>query len=341
MLSSQRAISTATLLVVSLLIMLSMVVLSGCSSQMAKKIKVWNPDDYTVKSGDTPYSIAWRYEIDPERFSAWNSIALSNRLKAGQRLHTRKPANFDAIYAAKQKRTKAATVSGIVAAESVSKPVYLPAPKTSVSTRGEQQSGGNSKWIKARKGDSLYTLSKRSNVSIARLAQLNQLKKPYVIQPGQTIYIKPLPGSSSAKGRKTNAKKTPGSKASAMSWPRSVRWVSPAKGKVIKKFSRQGNGPKGIDIAGKMGNSVFAAADGKVVYSGNSLISYGNLIIIKHNKTYLSAYAYNRKLLVKEGVEVKAGQRIAEMGRKDKLSPRLHFEIRKNGKSVDPLKYLR
>ncbi len=346
MLSSQRFISTATLLVVSLLIMLSMVGLSGCSSQIAKKIKTWNPDDYTVKSGDTLYSIAWRYEIDPEKISAWNNIALSKRLKAGQRLHTRKPANFNAAaYEAKQKKTETARVSGIVEAEPDSKPVYLPAPKRS--TGGGQKSNTDANWIEARAGDSLYLISKRSNVSIARLAQLNQLKKPYVIQPGQTIYIKPLPASPSVKSRNTNAKNTSNSKkaptikASAMSWPRSVRWVSPAKGKVIKKFSRKSNGPKGIDIAGKMGNSVFAAADGKVVYSGNGLISYGNLIIIKHNKTYLSAYAYNRKLLVKEGTSVKAGQKIAEMGRKDKLSPRLHFEIRKNGKSVDPLKYLR
>ena len=344
MLSSQRFISTATLLVVSLFIMLSMVGLSGCSSQIAKKIKAWNPDDYTVKSGDTLYSVAWRYEIDPEKISAWNNIDLSKRLKAGQRLHTRKPANFDAaVYEAKRNKTETATVSGIVEAEPSSKPVYLPAPKSSTG-RGQKD---NANWIEARKGDSLYLISKRSNVSIARLVQLNQLKKPYVIQPGQTIYIKPLSASSSVKSRNTNArnasssKAAPTIKASAMSWPRSVRWVSPAKGKVIKKFSRKSNGPKGIDIAGKMGNSVFAAADGKVVYSGNGLISYGNLIIIKHNKTYLSAYAYNRKLLVKEGTSVKAGQKIAEMGRKDKLSPRLHFEIRKNGKSVDPLKYLR
>lgn len=341
MLSSQRFISTATFLVVSLLIMLSMVGLSGCSSQIAKKIKTWNPDDYTVKSGDTLYSIAWRYEIDPEKFSAWNNINLSKRLKAGQRLHTRKPANFDAaVYEAKQKKFETATVSGTVKAESGSSPVYLPAPKSS--PRRSQKSNTTTNWIEARKGDSLYLISKRSNVSIARLAQLNQLKKPYVIQPGQTIFIKPLPASTSAKNRTTKATNTSGSKkSSAVSWPRSVRWVSPAKGKVIKRFSRKSNGPKGIDIAGKMGNSVYAAADGKVVYSGNGLISYGNLIIIKHNKTYLSAYAYNRKLLVKEGISVKSGQRIAEMGRKDKLSPRLHFEIRKNGKSVDPLKYIR
>jgi len=108
----------------------------------------------------------------------------------------------------------------------------------------------------------------------------------------------------------------------------------------VKKFNRHRIDAKGIKYKGKRGDAILAAADGKVVYSGNGLISYGNLIIIKHNKTYISAYAYNRKLLVKEGDIVKAGQKVAEMGNKDKQSPRLHFEIRKNGKPVDPLKYL-
>ena len=198
----------------------------------------------------------------------------------------------------------------------------------------------------------MYGLSKRSGVSVERLVQLNQLKKPYTIQPGQTIFLKPLKTSASPSvatkpSNKTTKKTVATGKtkhqqpvSQTIHWPRTVRWQKPANGKVIKKFSRQRNDAKGIDIAGKLGQSIVASADGKVVYSGDGLISYGNLIIIKHNKTYLSAYAYNRKLLVKEGDKVKSGQKIAEMGRKDKLSPRLHFEIRKNGKPVDPLKYL-
>ena len=205
--------------------------------------------------------------------------------------------------------------------------------------------------MKAEKGDTLYGMSKRYGVSVERLAQLNQLKKPYIIQPGQTIFLKPLKtsGDSQYKTRKNNttvssaqktANKTQQVKSQTISWPKTVRWHKPAKGKVVKKFNRRRNDAKGIEISGKQGDAIVASADGKVVYSGNGLISYGNLIIIKHNKTFLSAYAYNRKLLVKEGDVVKTGQKIAEMGRKDKLSPRLHFEIRKNGKPVDPLKYL-
>lgn len=299
--------------------------LLGCSSNGKK----WNPEDYTVKSGDTVYSIAWRYELDPEEFAAWNNISRSKLIKPGRRLHTRKPYNFDSkSYQATNNDTSSSSSS------------------SGTYTRSTSQE----KWVKVKKGDSLYAISQRHDVSVARLIQLNQLKKPYTIQPGQTIFLKPLSTASKATTSKTaSGKPSTGTKqktttsnksAQKTSWPKSVRWQRPAKGKVIKKFNRRRNDAKGIDIAGKLGDPIVAAADGKVVYSGDGLISYGNLIIIKHNKTYLSAYAYNHKLLVKEGESIKAGQKIAEMGRKDKLSPRTHFEIRKNGKPVDPLKYL-
>ncbi len=305
-----------------LVVFFLMATLAACSSNGKK----WNPDDYTVKSGDTIYAIAWRYELDPEEFAAWNGISTSKFIKPGQRLHTRKPYNFD----------------------------------TTIDTKHESDIPYASPWVKANKGDTLYSLSKRSGVSVERLAQLNQLNEPYTIKSGQTIFLKPLKSTagssvdtrpsnkSTKKPTKKPTKKTvatattkPQQPASqTIHWPGTVRWQKPVKGKIIKKFSHQRNDSKGIDIAGKLGDVIVASADGKVVYSGNGLISYGNLIIIKHNKTYLSAYAYNRKLLVKEGDTVKSGQKIAEMGRKDKLSPRLHFEIRKNGKPVDPQKYL-
>ena len=119
-----------------------------------------------------------------------------------------------------------------------------------------------------------------------------------------------------------------------------INWAWPIKGKLIKTFNKRLNDAKGIDIAGRVGSEVKAAASGKVVYSGNGLISYGNLIIIKHNDLYLSAYAHNRKLLVKEGQQVRVGQRIAELGSTGAENPRLHFEIRKNGKPVNPVRYL-
>ena len=117
----------------------------------------------------------------------------------------------------------------------------------------------------------------------------------------------------------------------------SVAWAWPVKGKVLRGYS---DSNKGVDIAGRMGQQVLAASDGRVVYSGNGLRGYGKLIIIKHNKTFLSAYAHNSQLLVKEGQAVKKGQPIAEMGNTDADQVKLHFEIRQLGKPVDPLQYL-
>ncbi|MGC2047524.1 MAG: peptidoglycan DD-metalloendopeptidase family protein [Gallionella sp.] len=116
-------------------------------------------------------------------------------------------------------------------------------------------------------------------------------------------------------------------------------WILPAQGKVIGEFSESAN-RKGIDIAGALGQPVYASAAGKVVYSGSGLRGYGKLIIIKHNKTYLSAYAHNDKVLVKEGENVARGQKIAAMGKSDSDQVKLHFEVRRLGKPVDPAKYL-
>ncbi len=113
----------------------------------------------------------------------------------------------------------------------------------------------------------------------------------------------------------------------------------PATGKLVTGFSDTAN-LKGIDIAGKEGQPVAASAAGKVVYAGTGLRGYGKLVIIKHNATYLSAYAHNREILVKEGQQVAKGQKIAEMGNTDSDQVKLHFEIRRQGKPVDPLKYL-
>jgi len=332
MMFRQRCLSLTTFLFTVILVSC---LLTACSSNS----KQWDPDDYTVKSGDTLYSIAWRYELDTEEFAAWNGIHNSTFIKPGQRLHTRKPANFEANRNNSFEPSREQSIA------------YAPTPSTKKVKAGKNRS--DDKWVKAKKGDTLYGLSKQYDVSVDRLAQLNQLKKPYVIQPGQTIFLQPLNTGSRSSNTITAKTTTSGvsqagknktqvsqSRTQPVSWPKTVRWQRPANGKIIKKFNRRKNDAKGIDIAGKKGNAIVAAAKGKVVYSGNGLISYGNLIIIKHNKTFLSAYAYNRKLLVKEGDIVKAGQQIAEMGHKDKQRAMLHFEIRKNGKPVDPLKYL-
>ena len=113
-----------------------------------------------------------------------------------------------------------------------------------------------------------------------------------------------------------------------------------SKKKTVKKLNGQKYINKGIDISGRVGESIFAAATGEVVYAGNGLLGYGNLVIINHNETYLSAYAHNRRILVQEGQTIKIGQKIAEMGSSETSNPMLHFEIRKNGEPVDPMRYL-
>ena len=131
---------------------------------------------------------------------------------------------------------------------------------------------------------------------------------------------------------------SPTSPAASSSGDEDVGWIWPAQGTLIAGFDEAKN--KGLDISGKAGDSVLAAADGRVVYAGAGLRGYGNLIILKHNNTYLTAYAHNRTLLVKEDQSVQKGQKIAEMGNSDADRVKLHFEIRRQGKPVDPARYL-
>jgi lipoprotein NlpD len=130
----------------------------------------------------------------------------------------------------------------------------------------------------------------------------------------------------------------PATKPAAAAGTAGVPWIWPANGKIVGTFSENGN--KGVDIAGKAGDPVIAAGDGKVSYIGTGLRGYGKLVIIKHSEPFLSAYAHNRNILVKEGQSVSKGQKIAEMGNTDADQVKLHFELRRQGKPVDPLKYL-
>lgn len=198
---------------------------------------------------------------------------------------------------------------------------------------------------KVQRGDTLYSISWRYGVDYKTLAKINNIKPPYTIYLGQRLKFKssgqptstPKPKQTTKKSTPTKSTTTNKSSASAT---RSVTWRWPTSGTIISTFSAKGTGRKGINIAGKSGQNVVAAASGKVVYSGNGLPRYGNLLIIKHNDTYLSAYAHNKTLLVKEGEWVKGGQKIAALGRTGTQRDQLHFEIRRNGKPVDPLRFL-
>lgn len=216
------------------------------------------------------------------------------------------------------------------------------------------RSGGNSEptppgYYRVKRGDTLARIALDNGQSPRDLAQWNNLSNPNLIEVDDLILVRP-PASSKLSVKpipktagdtpKTDAPKVDASKAEPakeiVAEP-GIRLSWPAKGKVTDDFSEK---TKGIDIAGKLGDPVTAAADGKVVYAGNSLRGYGNLVIIKHDNTYLTAYAHNRSLLVKEGDTVKKGQKIAEMGDTDATSVKLHFELRVNGRPVNPTPYL-
>ena len=178
------------------------------------------------------------------------------------------------------------------------------------------------------------------NPNLIEPGELILVKPPASAKVSKPLEVKPIPpdktDSVKADSVKTDAPKMPSAKAEVVAEP-GIRLSWPAKGKVTEEFNDKN---KGIDIAGKVGEAVQAASDGNVVYAGNSLRGYGNLVIIKHDNTYLTAYAHNSKLLVKEGDNVRKGQKIAEMGDTDTNSPKLHFELRVNGKPVNPTPYL-
>ncbi|MBU0688371.1 MAG: peptidoglycan DD-metalloendopeptidase family protein [Gammaproteobacteria bacterium] len=226
-------------------------------------------------------------------------------------------------------------------------------------------------------GDTLYSIAFQNGLDYMEVAQQNGLKDPTAIQVGQklrlivpaeevvseepTQIVTRIPRAGEIKnqpkvGRLLYSAQAlakaqhiqddePSTTSVASAAPAStvveegVEWGMPTRGKVIAGYSKSAN-RKGVDIAGSQGQPILASASGKVVYSGSGLRGYGKLVIIKHNATFLSAYAHNNRLLVKEGQSVRKGQKIAEMGNSDTDQVKLHFEIRKMGKPVDPAKYL-
>lgn len=202
--------------------------------------------------------------------------------------------------------------------------------------------------VVVKRGDTLYAIARQHNITPMDLATWNNLSSPNTIYPGQTLRLYP-PGSSAGRGT-VAARPTQGSQATPppASQPAPVAapvssgfsWRWPADGVVVGNFVAGEATKQGVDIAGASGQAVRAAADGVVVYSGAGLVGYGELIIVKHNEQWLSAYGHNRKRLVNEGQRVKAGEQIAEMGRSGAARDMLHFEIRYNGKPVDALLYL-
>jgi len=237
------------------------------------------PDSYTVKAGDTMYSIALEFGLDYRELAAWNNVEPS-RIRVGQQLRLSPPGGVVAT----PLRTPAGTVEG--------KP--LGAGAGSVAGAKVEPRG-----VRLPYSDQTYAQMSGAKPESAATA------KPDQPEP------KPFPPSADE-----------------------VDWIWPVSGKVVSPFNEASN--KGIGISGKMGQPVMAAGPGRVIFSGTGIRGLGKLIVIKHNEKFLSVYAHNRELLVKEGQTVARGQRIAEMGDTDTDQVKLHFEIRRLGKPVDP-----
>jgi len=269
------------------------------------------PETYTVKRGDTLYSIALDHGVDYRELAAWNNMSDPAVLKEGTVLRLR-PGQGQAPVQA-EARPQAQPDSGVQVS-----PVVIPGAV-------EARSLG---------GDSRAAAEPRAPVADAARPGLLKtgpkgLKLPYS-EENLAIVLRESPPEAKVEA----AVAQPG----AATEPDGVDWMWPAPGRVLAGFSKATN--KGVDILGKVGDPVVASASGRVVYSGTGLRGYGKLIIIKHNETYLSAYAHNSNLLVKEGQSVVRGQKIAEIGNTDSPQVKLHFEIRRLGEPVDPLKFL-
>jgi lipoprotein NlpD len=224
-------------------------------------------------------------------------------------------------------------------------------------------------------GDTLYSIAWQLGMNYRELASINGIRSPYTIYKGQRLHARPtarrpaakpaamqprpvITGSPAPAAAPATSVAKPAPAALPAATPATVstptrtasqtatapaydgKWVWPTRGRVLTRFQTSGPGKQGIDIGGHADQPVKAAANGKVVYAGSGLVGYGRLIIVKHNENLLSAYGHNNKLLVDEGEHVAAGQMIAKMGSSGTNRNELYFEIRKNGKPTDPMRYL-
>jgi len=270
----------------------------------------WHPQTYIIQKGDTLYSIAFNYGIDYHELAELNNIQNPGLIHIGQEINL--PAT---------------------ALASASPPIAAPAATLAVQP------------IPSSAANEVQSAKFEGQLPGVRLIEQPKVaKRPYSVQAMADMQKT----QEAAKKTKLLAATKPVAQAKPVSTPKAavitavngntVNWGMPTKGKIIGNFSKSKN--KGIEIAGKRGQAIVASAAGKVVYSGNGLRGYGKLVIIKHNSTYLSAYAHNSKILIKEGQTVTKGQKIAEMGDTDAKRVKLHFEIRKFGKPVDPASFL-
>jgi lipoprotein NlpD len=318
----------------SVLVVAGALALAGCAgsppapvvdrsgqAQSAVVVPAVPKDAYIVKKGDTLYSIALDHGLDYRDLAAWNNLDNPNLILVGQALRVKAPGS---------------PASGDT-------PVVRPIAGGSAPEPRPLGSSSDTLKREPKAGKEPY-----SEQALARARQKEAepvaIAAAPVVKTETTAESKP-PARSEAKPEakpdskpEARAEAASQSKAGDAAGNEEISWSWPASGKLIGGFSESGN--KGIDIGGKAGDPVIAAAGGKVVYSGTGLRGYGKLVIIKHNNTFLTAYAHNQNILVKEGQNVAKGQKIAEMGSTDTDQVKLHFEVRQQGKPVDPIKHL-
>jgi lipoprotein NlpD len=284
------------------------------------------PAPYVVKRGDTLYSIALDQGVDWRDLAAWNQLTDPTRLQVGQALVVRPPAPAPASEGP-------VVVSPITPSQPIAgRPLGAeapgaPAPPVPAPAVGTGALRTEPKGVRLPYSDENLAALQRSDA--ARLAAPPAPAPPPAAAPAAKPEPPPVARAEPA---------PPPPKPEPDGPEERVDWSWPSTGRVVGGFNPAGN--KGLDIGGRVGDPVYASAAGRVVYSGEGIPAYGKLVIIRHNGTYLSAYAHNSQILVKEGQSVSRGQKIAELGATGTETAKLHFEIRRLGKPVDPLQYL-
>jgi len=303
--------------------------------------KDWRPGSYTVKRGDTLYSIGLEYGYDYKEIAQANRIQPPYTIYVGQQLKLPSTATSAAATTSSDGEVVIRPLNNSSSIITTTPSSNQPAPTTTTATTPSPTTVPGPTTVisepKALKEPySAQALATPSAPPVTATAPVTPVPAQPAVTPQKTT---PDVAPSAATTTDTGSSPTAAKPAAATGDDESISWGWPAAGKVIAGFSDTANG-RGIDISGTQGQAVVAAAPGKVIYSGSDLRGYGKLVIIKHNNTYLSVYAHNNQIIVKEGQQVSKGQKIAEMGSTDTDKVKLHFEIRRQGKSVDPASYL-
>ncbi len=272
----------------------------GTSRQGSSSQAVRGAREHLVARGDTLYGIAFRHGVDYRDLARWNAINAPYTIYPGQRL--RLSGQSTSATAAAPTRNPGRTTTPVAATSGVPTPTRTPVSNSSPSTNPQQTS-----------------------------APVAVVTTPAPVTPSVTSApnVTPAPPAN-----------TPMVSTGSTRLVQGINWRWPATGQIISRYVAGDQTRQGVGIGGSSGQAVVAAADGEVVYSGAGLIGYGELIIVRHSDEFLSAYGHNRKRLVNEGQRVKAGQQVAEMGRTGTSRDMLHFEVRKNGKPLDPMGFL-